>query len=617
MKKLLYVLFVMVAFVACSDSGIDDGGGNSNNEKPKVPEITLDATAANFATDGGSTIVIFTSSDAWTAEAINNRADAWCSVSPTSGSAGASKITITTTANDTTDDRTATIVIKSGTAQKSIAVSQKQKDALTVTSSKFEVSADGEDIEIEVKANIDFNVEIEESAKSWVTHRSTRAMKSSTLIIEVDENDGSEKRKANISITGGGLKETITIYQESNKPSIVISQNEYVVSSNGETIAVDVASNVNVTVELPTEIDWISENTPRAMSTNTYRFDIEQNEDYDQRSAEIRFTNKENNLTEVVKVVQVQKDALVVAKDSYILKSDGGQIPIEVGYNIDFDIEISADWITKVDTRTFVTETLIFDVAKNTNYESREGTIIFKSKDGIISQAVKIHQTQKDVIVLAKDSYSLGYIEENIEIKVGHNVDFNIEISDNWITKVDTRKYTTDTLIFNIAENTSGIEREGSIIFTSIDGTVKQIVKVCQKKSGAIVEWIDQRLQDEYYWLDEYKAKLNTFDYSLDYDKFLSTSLLSMTTNMEDGYVSGGTRYLYSYITRESTTRAADNRMENSFGILIAGRYFGGSNNTAILVVEHVYPNSPAANAGLKRGDTITKVDNATIPSPS
>lgn len=131
-----------------------------------------------------------------------------------------------------------------------------------------------------------------------------------------------------------------------------------------------------------------------------------------------------------------------------------------------------------------------------------------------------------------------------------------------------------------------------------------------------VTKWVDERLQGEYYWLDIYKANIDKFDYSLDYDKFLSTSLLSLTGNEMDGYTSNGTRYLYSYITRESTSRAADDRMENSFGILIASRYFGGSNNTAIFVVEHVYPGSPAANAGLKRGDTISKVDGNTIPTP-
>ena len=392
MKKLLFSLFAIMAFVACTDSGSDDGGGNSNNEKPKVPEITLDATAVNFTTDGGSTVVTFTSSDAWTAETINNRADAWCSVSPTSGSAGASKITITTTANDTADDRTATVVIKSGTIQKTIAVSQKQKDALTVTSSKFEVSADGGEIEIEVKANIDFNVEIDESAKSWVTHRSTRAMKTSTLLFEVDENSDSEKRKANITITSGKLRETVTIYQESNKPSIVLTQNEYTVPSAGETIAVEVKSNVDVTVEMPADVDWITENTTRAVSTNTYYFDIDPNKEYDSRTAKIKFINKENNLSETITITQAQKDAIVIAEDNYTVSNEGGEIEIEVGHNIDFDIEIADDWVIQKSTRALETSKLIFIVAENTTNETRESSITFTSKDGDISQKFTIIQ---------------------------------------------------------------------------------------------------------------------------------------------------------------------------------------------------------------------------------
>ena len=133
-----------------------------------------------------------------------------------------------------------------------------------------------------------------------------------------------------------------------------------------------------------------------------------------------------------------------------------------------------------------------------------------------------------------------------------------------------------------------------------------------------VTKWVDERLQGEYYWLDIYKANIDKFDYSLDYDKFLSTSLLSLTGNEMDGYTSNGTRYLYSYITRESTSRAADDRMENSFGIIIAPQYYAGDEEgTAILIVDHVYPGSPAAEAGLVRGDLIIKVDGSTIPSPT
>ena len=404
--------------IACSEGDPENGGNNNNGnqESPKQPQITLETTTADFSTDGGSNVIIFTATDAWTAEVINTRADAWCSITPTSGSAGSSKITISTTVNDTTDDRTATIIIKSGSVQKSINVSQKQKDALTVTSSKFEVSADGGEVTIEVKANVDFDFTIDESAKNWVTHRSTRAMKTSTLVFEVDENNDSEKRKANITITSGKLKETVTIYQESNKPSIVLTQNEYTVPSAGETIAVEVKSNVDVTVEMPADVDWITENTTRAVSTNTYYFDIDPNEEYDSRTAKIKFTNKDNNLSEVVTVTQTQKDAIVIAEDNYSVKGEGGEINIEVGHNVEFDIMIDGDWITQKQTRVLETSKLTFIVAENTTDEAREGSITFTSKDDVISQKISVTQ--------GAPTYQLYYTSYNGQIVTPNETDW-------------------------------------------------------------------------------------------------------------------------------------------------------------------------------------------------
>lgn len=210
-------------------------------------------------------------------------------------------------------------------------------------------------------------------------------------------------------------------------------------------------------------------------------------------------------------------------------------------------------------------------------------------------------------------------IKFNIKTSAGYKLE--VDNSDMLIVRMNSAadKGGSFSVEMEVTQNKTGAERKGNV-FITVNGYSRTKVMEVTQTAGAtdeVVKWVDQHLQDEYYWLDEYKEKLNTFDYTLAYDKFLSTSLLSMTTNMEDGYVVEGTRYLYSYITQESATRADDDRMENSFGILIAGRYFGGSNNTAILVVEHVYPGSPAANAGLKRGDTISKVDNATIPAPT
>ena len=130
--------------------------------------------------------------------------------------------------------------------------------------------------------------------------------------------------------------------------------------------------------------------------------------------------------------------------------------------------------------------------------------------------------------------------------------------------------------------------------------------------ADAVVDWIDDRLSNEYYWLDEYNQMVadGKVDYSLAYDKFLSTHLLAMKTNMDDGYVDyQGKRKLYSNIQRYQTSRASQIK---GLGILLSPMVWQLSSTpmaTYGFCVEHVYPGSPADQAGLKRGDIIAQVN--------
>ena len=412
MKKLFYSLFAILAIVACSGNDVENGGTGGGQTPPKQPQITLNATAADFTTEGGSNTITFTSTDAWTAQVVNNRADDWCWIEPTSGPAGNAQITVTTTANDTPDERTASVIIKAGTASKTVKVSQKQKDALTVTSSKFEVGAEGGEVVVEVKANIDFEYTIDEAAKEWIQYEGTRAMKTSTLKFAIAQNEDTEKREGKITIKSGEFNEVVTIYQAGDEPTIVISKNEYIVASAGETIAVEVKSNVDVEVEIPSDAGWISENTTRGVSTNTYYFDIDENVDYDQRSAEIKFTNKANNLSEVVTVVQSQKDAIVLAKSEYEFGSEGGDLNFEIQTNVDITVTISdnaQDWIKQVETRALETKTLYFNISTCSTKEDREGTITISG--GNATQTITVKQSGVQEILEKEREVLIAFYE--------------------------------------------------------------------------------------------------------------------------------------------------------------------------------------------------------------
>lgn len=405
MKQLLYSLFIILALTACSGGkeptggGSNNGGGNNTGgggqTPPSQPQITLESYSVDFTSEGGSSVIAFTSSDAWTAEVINSRADGWCTIEPTSGTAGNAKITVTTTANDTPDDRTASVVIKSGSASRTVQVSQKQKDAITATSSRFEVGYEGGEVVIEVNANVAFGFEIDSSAQEWIWYHGTRAVETSTLVFYVATNDNGEKREGHITLTGGDINEVITIYQFGTDPVIVLSQNEYYISQEGETIAVEVTSNLDVSVEIPEGVTWITENTTRGISTNTYYFDIAENGTYDTRSAEISFTNQDGNITEKVKIVQQPIEIINITSSTELsLGKEGGEITIDVESNIDLDIEVSNSWIKQVDTatRALTTDKFTFTIAENVNPTKREGSIVFKSKYSDLSQTVKIYQ---------------------------------------------------------------------------------------------------------------------------------------------------------------------------------------------------------------------------------
>ena len=128
-----------------------------------------------------------------------------------------------------------------------------------------------------------------------------------------------------------------------------------------------------------------------------------------------------------------------------------------------------------------------------------------------------------------------------------------------------------------------------------------------------IIDYIDQRLSQEYYWLDEVEEKQSRFNRNLKWENYLDASLAMLTTNSDDGYInSKGQRVFYSYIRKSnSTTRATVAGFGIGLHYTIA--VIDSENQHYGFVVEKVYPDSPAERAGVLRGDVITMIGNSYI----
>ena len=373
-----------------------------------------------FSQEGGDFSISFNSTDEWTTSIINDRADSWCSVSPSSGKAGNNQIIVKVKINESTDERNATIQIKSKSTTKDIIVTQKQRDALSLTSSKVEIAAEGGSFNIEVNANIAFSYKVDESSSSWIKPSHTKTLEKTQLSFSVLPNEVFSKREGSIIISAMGLSEVFHVYQEGDKPSIVLSKNDFSIDHKGGKIDVEVKSNVSVSLFIPEDCDWIKEAKTKSMSTNTYSLTILENPLTENRTSIIKFENTENNLSESVTITQAQKDALVIEKTDYVIGYKGDIIAVDLLSNVDFDFSTEADWIVYTESKAMASSTLSFAIKENLQYEPRVGIIRFSFGNDREIVDVKITQegaTRVESISFNQTSYSL-FVGQTVAPKV-------------------------------------------------------------------------------------------------------------------------------------------------------------------------------------------------------
>ena len=217
----------------------------------------------------------------------------WCTAS-----AKGKVLTVTVQSNDTYDDRQATVTVTDPGDQTTISfkVFQKQNDAILIDGSTFVVPEEGGEVSIKVQSNVNYKVEIPESA-SWLklsTKASTRGLESSTIALTAEKNNSGDEREANVKLTNtdSGVSSQFTVKQELT-PYITIDKEEVNMDELGGEVEISITSNVAVNVQFSD--DWISS----AGTTDKGEFNFVQKikvnslpSDKEKRTATITFTDK-------------------------------------------------------------------------------------------------------------------------------------------------------------------------------------------------------------------------------------------------------------------------------------------------------------------------------------
>lgn len=122
------------------------------------------------------------------------------------------------------DKREGSIIFSRGTLSETVKVYQAGSAIIVLTPNRYEVSAKGDVIKIELKSNFDFTVNYD---AEWINTSQTRALSTHTLTYNISENNTGEDRTATLTFNdkNSDRQEIVTIFQPKKEISAQIITN--------------------------------------------------------------------------------------------------------------------------------------------------------------------------------------------------------------------------------------------------------------------------------------------------------------------------------------------------------------------------------------------------------
>lgn len=369
------------------------------------------------------------------------------------------KIVFTAQSNPETEARYAVISIKDKASShvEKATVTQKQKDALTVSASSVELEKEGGSFDLTLNYNADYQIKYDDAP--WLSIVQTKAMQTSTVTFEAVANPEVETRVGHIVVTLGELSETVTVYQKGGR-SIILSEKNVTVGPGAGSVSVQATANVDYEVIGPAET-WLSlqeDSATKAVVTNNYTWRVEENTTGESRQAVITFKDKESDLSESLTITQLQND-VIEGQDCYSIPWEGGTLDVPVQTNTEFTptIEQEGNWLSIVETKALHASTITLSAQQNPDIMPRTACLVLTSSQdswrititqkanaqqvtvnvptaGTLSQVISTETLHK--IINLKIVGKLN--EEDLELLKGANSDWCVE-------ELDLSEMTTTT----------------------------------------------------------------------------------------------------------------------------------------------------------------------------
>ena len=196
----LFTTLLLIAFVSCSDG--------SNDIPDPIIRIDSGITSNGIycSNQAGERAIDFTTYADWTLSITD---DSWCVPSETNGSKGKNTVTFTIKENTTKINRSVFATINSGNTKSTFKIVQQAESTLSI----IEIDDIGGEIEVDVTTNSNYQIEIEKSAKSWISQSTTRTLTTKKHHFTIAPYKKNSKREGTITFIYKDFKQVVRVIQ--------------------------------------------------------------------------------------------------------------------------------------------------------------------------------------------------------------------------------------------------------------------------------------------------------------------------------------------------------------------------------------------------------------------
>ena len=353
----------------------------------------------------------------------------------------------------------------------------------------IEMEYDGGALSVEVKTN---QVWTAASDAGWCVISGGEGSYKGEFVLTVEPNDGSQSRKANVTVTGGLCKAVITVVQTSMEADFSVSADEIAFVNSSDSYRLVVTSNYPWAAS--SSSDWCSISEEKGDGNAVIDITAEANDTGEAREAAVSFTVAAGGRS-IVKTVSVRQSAdsffLELPVSEFAVGKSAGILEVTYlvgGHGVDVECSSGAEWIT-VSSVAEGKSTL--EISENLTGEDRTAEVAFNTSgqpgSPVICKASVIQSGEASALDLLVSEVTL--VSKGEEMRIPFVADGPVEVksSSDWCKVSLQGEDIVISAEMNVEEDR---EAYVTVSLTGKDGkTLSRTIKVTQPVSELFFEF--------------------------------------------------------------------------------------------------------------------------------